>query len=55
MRLRCAEWLLDSTQRIVKEVRDKNQQILENSIRSHATSTQIILTEQRENYNLLDI
>ena len=25
MRLRCAEWLLDSTQRIVKEVRDQNQ------------------------------
>ena len=48
MRLRCAEWLLDSTQRIVKEVRDQNQQVLENSIRSQATATLIIITEQRD-------
>jgi len=48
MRLRCAEWLLDQTQRIVKEVRDANQQVLENAVRSQATATQIIITEQRE-------
>lgn len=48
MRLRCAEWLLDHTQRIVKEVRDANQQVLENSIRSQASATQIIITAQRE-------
>ena len=33
LRLRAGEWLLDSCQRIVKDVRDDNQQILENSIR----------------------
>ena len=48
MRLRCADWLLDQTQRIVREVRDANQQVLENSVRSQATATQIIITEQRE-------
>lgn len=48
MRLRCAEWLMDQTQRIVKEVRDSNQQVLENSVRSQASATQIIITEQRE-------
>jgi hypothetical protein len=36
LRLRAAEWLLDSTQRLVKEMRDDNQQILENSIRGQA-------------------
>ena len=38
LRLRAGEWLLDSTQRLVKEVRDENQQVLENSIRSQAAA-----------------
>ena len=42
MRLRAAEWLLDSTNRIVKEVRDENQQLLENAIRSNAGSLQMM-------------
>ena len=42
MRLRAAEWLLDSTNRIVKEIRDENQQFLENAIRSNAGSLQMM-------------
>ena len=39
MRLRAGEWLLDASQRIVKEVRDENQQLLEDAIRSNAGVT----------------
>jgi hypothetical protein len=33
MRLRAADWLLDSSQRLIKEVRSDNQTILEKAIR----------------------
>jgi hypothetical protein len=33
MRLRAAEWLLDSVARLVKEVRNENQSVLEKAIR----------------------
>ena len=42
MRMRAAEWLLDSSQRLIKEVRDTNQEVLEKSIRQQATSQQLL-------------
>jgi len=39
MRLRAAEWLMDSSQRITKEIRDENQGVLEKAIRDQASST----------------
>lgn len=42
LRMRVADWLIDQSQRLVKEVRDENQQILENSIRSQAASVKVI-------------
>lgn len=42
MRLRAADWLLDSSQRLIKEVRSDNQTILEKAIRQQATSQQLL-------------
>jgi hypothetical protein len=42
MRMRAAEWLLDSSERIVKAVRDDNQQVLEKAIRQQATAQQLL-------------
>ena len=41
LRLRTAEWLIDATQRIVKDVRDNNQQLLENALRNKAVSKKL--------------
>jgi len=42
MRLRAADWLLDSSQRLIKEVRDDNQTVLEKAIRQQATTQQLL-------------
>lgn len=42
LRLRAAEWLLDSSTRIVKEVRDDNQGVLEKAIRDQANAKQLL-------------
>ena len=42
MRLRAAEWLIDSCQRLTKEVRDDNQEVLEKAIRDQASATQLL-------------
>jgi hypothetical protein len=41
LRCRVSEWLIDSCERIVKEVRDSNQEKLEGAIRNKAVSNKI--------------
>jgi hypothetical protein len=39
LRLRVAEWLMDSSARVAKEMRDDNQAVLEKAIRDQASAT----------------
>ena len=42
MRMRAAEWLLDSSARLMREVKDESQTVLEKSIRQQATAQQLL-------------